>query len=156
MKVAVALCMMLAAPAAAQSLRDTHLYAGDGSGCFLRQYSNDHLAKHPQQMVSMIAIGRTDYAPMDVEQPMRMMVMFRTGDYATTLAWCRESGPGMVCQTEGDGGAFSLEGRTKGAVVLRPMGDLVIEGAEEFHMLSATSGDDREFLIPPVPPDACP
>jgi hypothetical protein len=147
---------LLGTPAAAQSLIDTHLYASGGSGCFLRQYSDDHLAKHPAQMVSMIAIGRTDYRPLYADQPMRVMVMFRTGDYATTLADCREGGPGMVCTTEGDGGAFTLEARPKGAVLLRPVGDLVMEGAEEFHMLSATSGDDREFLIPPVPPDACP
>lgn len=147
----------LTAPAAAQSLIDTHLYADGGSGCFLRQYTGNHLARHPQQMVSMIAIGRTDFVPLSGEQPVRLTVMFRTGDSASAEAWCREGGPGMVCNAEGDAGTFTLEGRAKGAVVLRPVGEgLVLEGADTFHFLSAIDGDDREFLIPPVPADACP
>lgn len=148
---------LLALPAGAESLRATHLHADGASGCFLRQYSRDHMAAHPAQMVTLIALGRTGGDPWAKLQPVRLMAMFRSGDSATVEAWCRDGGPGMVCSAEGDAGTFTLEARSKGAIVLEPVGGgLVLEGAADFHMLSPTTGDDRSFLLPPVPADACP
>jgi hypothetical protein len=63
----------------------------------------------------------------------------------------------MLCSVEGDGGAFSLEGRADGKLMLRALGEgVVIEGRLDFFTLSPKVGDDGAFLIPPVPADACP
>lgn len=156
------LCGM-AAPVAAQSVLETHLRGPGSSGCYLRDYAPAHLAAHPVQQVREVALGPVNWAPPGgwggnaPDVVLRVAVALRDGRRATALAACITAGPQLLCAMEGDEGAFGLEARAGGAVLLRPLhrGMVFAAGAERI-VLSPDVGDDRAFLVPPVPADACP
>lgn len=126
--------------------------------CYLREYSRQHLAKHPDQMVRMIALGPETGAGEADAPILRVAVMLRGGgEVLTGTAYCDGWGKRMDCGMEGDAGAFLLEPASNGAVRLSVSRQgLFFEGSEGFVELRGDRGDDRVFLIPSVPPDACP
>lgn len=160
---ALILWLMLAAPAGAQSVLDTHLRGPGASGCYLRDYTPAHLAAHPDQRVVRIALGRSDWAPPGgwgdpaPEAVVKVAVTLRDGTRAEALAACIPAGPQAICAMEGDEGAFGIEPRPGGAVLLRPLHTgMVFAVGERLVLLQPDRGDDRAFLVPAVPADACP
>jgi hypothetical protein len=156
------LCL-LALPVQAQSVLETHLRGPGSSGCYLRDYAPAHLAAHPAQQVALIALGPVDWAPPGgwgngvPDIVLRVAVTLRDGRRAGALAACITAGPQLVCGMEGDQGAFGIEPRAGGAVLLRPLHTgMIFDAGAELIVLSPKAGDDRAFLVPPVPADACP
>lgn len=146
--------LLAAAPALAQSPRDAIF--GAGSGCYLRDYSASHLADHPAQQVDIIAIGPAGADERMTIVKVGILLRDRGGDF-TAMAYCENEADHLYCLMEGDAGAFTLTPAAKGAVKLSvARRGMLFEGAVGFAELSGTAGDDRVFLIPPVPADACP
>lgn len=126
--------------------------------CYLRQYSRQHLAEHPAQNVTLIALGPETGADEADAPILRVGLMVRGDDeiYLGT-AYCDGWGRRMDCVMEGDAGAFILEDAKGGAVKLTlARRGIAFEGSRRFVELAGDRGDDRVFLIPAVPADACP
>lgn len=156
MRYVFAVLVIFASPASAQSPRDA-MFPSDTS-CYLRQYSRDHLAKHPNQLVTGISIGPDqDQWESDILL-LNLSVTLRGRDESFAgVAYCENTGGVLSCGLEGDAGWFMLKPRPKGAVLLSVGKDgISFEGNSSFVSLEGTRGDDREFLLPPVPADACP
>ena len=153
-RLAIALTL-LATPALAQSPRDT-MFPSDAS-CYLRHYDRTHLAGHPQQRVRDIAIGpasgsfESDVLRLTVQIMLRDVEQIFPG-----TARCENSGGSLSCEMDGKAGWFTLTPRPKGAVRLDVgRGGLVLQD-RGFIYVSGELGDDRQFLLPPVPADSCP
>lgn len=146
---------LLATPALGQSPRQT-MFPSDAS-CYLRHYDRAHLASHPQQRVSEIAIGplsgsfESDVLSLSVQISLRDVDQIFTG-----TARCENTGGSLSCEMDGKAGWFTLTPRAKGAVRLDVgRGGLVLQD-RGFIYVSGELGDDRQFLLPPVPADSCP
>ncbi|MBP9184499.1 MAG: hypothetical protein KBF78_15290 [Fuscovulum sp.] len=162
---AVLIAALLAGPAGAEGRVGAlsgglsgALFPSDAS-CYLRQYSAAHLAAHPDQRVTQIALGPWGPAWGKDRDLVLTVAVYLTGDAErySGAAWCRDAGPYLHCRMEGDAGSFALEAATGRALRMTLTGDGIgFEGPRDFVELSARTGDDRVFLIPPVPADACP
>lgn len=145
-----ALCLATALPAGAQTI--------DPNGCWLRQYSAGHLAKHPDQTVTLIALGPETGAE-EADAPILRLAVQKRGsrEIFYGAAYCDGWRSPMDCMMEGDMGLFRLERAKDGAVKLtvHRVG-VTLEGSRDFVTLYGDRGDDIAFLIPRVPPDACP
>lgn len=146
---------LLATPALAESPR-AEMFPSDAS-CYLRHYDKAHLAKHPQQQVREIALGpQTGSFESDVLSLTVALSLRGVPEIYSGTAYCENTGGSLSCQMEGDAGWFTLTPRKKGTVLLKVGKDgLGFEGSN-FITISGTTGDDREFLLPPVPADSCP
>jgi hypothetical protein len=156
MKALAALLILAALPAQAQSPRQT-LFPTDGS-CYLRQYSNRHLADHPNQLVTQIALG-PEYGQAEADVLILRVAVYARGsnERFTGSAYCENTGASLSCGLEGDGGRFSLSPGKKGALTMRVGRDpLGFEGSRGFLTFGGGVSDDETFLIPRVPADACP
>jgi hypothetical protein len=162
---AVLIAALLAGPAGAEGRVGAlsgglsgALFPSDAS-CYLRQYSAAHLAAHPDQRVTQIALGPWGPAWGKDRDLVLTVAVYLTGDAErySGAAWCRDAGPYLHCRMEGDAGSFALEAAAGRALRMTLTGDGIgFEGPRDFVELSARTGDDRVFLIPPVPADACP
>ena len=146
-----AIFMSIAAqPLAAQSPMDTMF--PDKSGCYLRQYSPDHLAKHPEQRVTQIGLT----AEADVAFPMLglwvdVTLRGQPGGEFLALAECENIEDTLYCTMEGDAGAFSIALRKDGAILVE-VGryGMTFENEAGFVTLEQQRGDDRSFLLQKV------
>jgi hypothetical protein len=143
----------LSLPAMAQGPIDK-LFPGK-SGCYARSYSLSHLAKHPEQLVTDIAL----LADPEVADPMLglwVLVELR-GDIAGSyegFGYCDPAGPGLACRMEGDAGSFTVTEDEAGAILIEVgRHGMSFEGEVDFITLMPDRGDDRSFLLKPV---ACP
>ena len=156
MRPALALAL-LATPALAKSPRDM-MFPSDAS-CYLRQYTPLHLAGHPDQRVTLVALG-----PLSAEwgDPRYLVLTVAlhvrgTSERYQAVAYCENESDHLYCQMEGDAGGFVLTPGRDGALRMAlGRGGIGFEGAQDFLELSGTTGDDRVFLLPAVPADACP
>jgi hypothetical protein len=157
--------MMLALPliatatiAGAEGLLESHFGAAapHSGGCFLRQYSDSHLAKHPDQRVTFINLAPVPLYARPDQIILNVLIRLRGGAYASGMAYCEPAGQGLSCGMEGDAGMFSLTGKQDGALLLK-VGSygMSFETETEFVTLEPDKGDDREFLIPNVDAAAC-
>lgn len=148
---------VLAMPALAQSPRDI-MFPSDAS-CYLRHYDKAHLSKHQEQIVKEIALGPWDPAVGDGDRLVLLLAVYVRGtdERFVANAYCKNEADHLHCQMEGDAGSFTVTPAKNGAIRLDLTRDgIAFEGEGGFVALSGTSGDDRQFLIPPVPADACP
>jgi hypothetical protein len=140
---------LLAAPATAQTMAPGE--------CFLRQYSRDHMASHTDQTVTLIALGPETGAEEADAPILRLMVMVRGDSEAYRgSAYCDGWGVPMDCLMEGDAGAFRIEPAKGGVRLTLAVRGVSFEGTRDFVTLDGDRGDDRVFLLPRVPADACP
>jgi hypothetical protein len=145
----VALCLGLALPAQAQTIPP--------GSCYLRDYSDSHLAKHPEQTVTLIALGPETGAD-EADAPILRLAVQKRGsrEIFRGVAYCDGWRSPMSCMMEGDMGLFRLE-RTKDGVRLTVhRAGVTLEGRSDFVTLYGDRGDDIVFAIPRVPADACP
>lgn len=122
------------------------------AACFQRHYDAAHLAKHPQQQVTDIALTPAEGQEVSTSLVVDISVQLRgISDSYIGSAYCEPAAAGLSCGMEGDAGAFSLALREGGALLLKvdPRG-MSFEGAQDFLTLSGSSGDDRAFLLQPV------
>jgi hypothetical protein len=151
----------LPGPLAAQTFRDTHFANPDlpGGPCYQRTYTTAHLADHPQQQVTQITLRPSLLSP-EVATGDYLLDLFvmRRGDPEELMAtaYCTPRSTRMDCLLEGDAGGFRLEaaGPARLRLTVGPQG-VLFEGRADVLELSATTGDDRVFLIPNAAPEAC-
>ena len=157
-RLALPLALLAAAsPAVAKSPRD-QMFPDDRS-CYLRTYTRAHLADHPQQRVTRIALGPWATAPDDPRYLTLQLAVDLRGspERFGVVAYCENEAGHLFCQLEGDAGSFTLQPRPNGALRLKvSRRGMTLEGNRDFIEISGTSGDDRMFLLPPGGADACP
>ena len=126
------------------------------SGCYVRNYTAKHLASHPKQRVTGIAV----IAEASIADPMIGLwtaVDLRgvPGGSYEALAYCEPvSADALRCGMEGDAGSYTLSPSKDGAILIEvgPYG-MSFEGDQGFATLESQSGDDRSFILYPA---ACP
>lgn len=149
------LAALAASPALAQSPREA-MFPSDGT-CYLRHYDKGHMAAHPAQRVREIAIGPLSGSFGGDELILAVNVTLRDSpEIFTGAAYCENSADTLGCHLEGDAGWFTLHPRPGGKILLEVSRDGIGFEGSDFIELSGNSGDDREFLLPPVPADSCP
>jgi hypothetical protein len=151
----VTLAMCLALPVAAKSPRDQMFPAE--SWCYARSYSKAHLAEHPVQQVTDIAL--TPDRGTDSDPMLRLVLKLKLrglDEVFEAVSYCEnEGGDTLYCAVEGDGGGFAVTPAKGGAVLMTVSSYGVgIEGATGFVALERNRGDDRSFLMPMV--EVCP
>ncbi len=150
--------ILTASISAAQGLLDSHFGAAapHRGGCFHRDYSADHLARHPDQRVTSITLAPVPLDSPEGEIELNVMIRLRGGGVYSSLAYCSPSRATLACRMEGDAGTFTLTGAADSALLLNvgPHG-ISFEGDSEFIALEPDRGDDRVFLIPNVNADTC-
>jgi hypothetical protein len=134
-------------PLAAQS--PTDLMFPGRSGCYIRQYGPDHLARHPEQRVTTILL----LAEGSIAEPMLgvwVNVSLRgvPGGEFEALSYCENIEDTLYCGMEGDAGAFTLRPAKDGAVLLEVARyGMSFENERGFETLESDRGDDRSFLL---------
>lgn len=152
----LALALTLAAtPALADSPR-AQMFPSDAS-CYLRQYDDAHLASHPDQMVTMIALG-PDQGNWEADVlVLKIAVQLRdSSELFQSYAYCDTEGALLACQLEGDGGGFHLKPHARGPFMMVGEEALGFEGADGFVTFGGGFTDDDAFILPLVPADSCP
>ncbi len=147
---------LAATPALAQSPRDT-MFPG-GEGCYLRNYTRAHLAGHPDQRVTEIALGPWAPGRADPRYLVLTIAVSLRGEpgLLTSAAYCENEADHLFCGLEGDAGSFVLEPPGTVPFAFPSPATACPSKRERLHHLSGTTGDDRVFLLPPVPADSCP
>ena len=143
--------VLAALPAPAQDLRAT-AFPGPGS-CYARDYDAAHLAAHPKQRVTSLAISpdRTAFG----ERYLWLWIdgtLRGTDDRLEALAACEKIGTRLDCSMEGDAGEFTLRAAANRAILLvvGPYG-MTFELGGDAITLQPDRGDDRSFLLLPTP-----
>ncbi len=146
--------LMLATAVAAKSPQD--LMFPDRTSCYARSYSASHLANHPGQRVTKIAL-RPDFDAPGPFLTLKMTFVLRMvpGDAFQAYAACEnEGGDTLFCLLEGDAGGFQITPAKHGAILIEVSSlGMTLENDRAFATLEAKAGDDRSFLLHPV---ACP
>jgi hypothetical protein len=117
--------------------------------CFRRDYSDQHLAEHPKQVVTVVQLRRLadnlDVTPFQ----MQLNVWRRAnGQRYGAVLFCAFASPDLVaCRVEGDGGKLDisigeLDGQAGLKVVTR---GVTLEGPDFFSFGAKT--DDRVFYL---------
>ncbi|MEZ5798491.1 MAG: hypothetical protein R3D63_14080 [Paracoccaceae bacterium] len=124
--------------------------------CYRRQYDRAHLASHPDQRVTEIAVGAV---ARDARVVVVNLSLMRRGDREVYLAsaYCESRLDHLSCLMEGDAGAFDLSPAKGGKLLLTvATRGMAFEGARDFVEISGLTGDDRSFLLAGAAPGACP
>ncbi|WP_189409581.1 hypothetical protein [Neogemmobacter tilapiae] len=145
---------LLPCPTLADSVAD---HFRKGSGCHIRQYNAAHLAGHPEQTVTEIALNPSALPNEPGLELLDLFVQVKGRNYEYhALAYCEPGPKQWSCGLEGDGGRFILTHEKQGTLRLTVgKGGLGFEGAQDFLTLYGDRGDDRVFLIPSVPAELC-
>jgi hypothetical protein len=147
---ALLILTLLSTGAAAQS--PTPLFTPDQDVCFGRLYDRNHLASHPNQKVTSLHVfhaadGRREAENYDPKQKADAQEAFRErgetavsafvtfrdrrGMFNNTLICEKDSGAGVRCYIECDGGSFMLKGESNDTVVLDNNGFVLVGGCGE-------------------------
>ena len=144
------LALLLATgPVAAQSPQEQMF--PNPTTCYARTYSADHLAKHPQQRVTKMALVQDHQAAEPfLSLWVRVTLRGASGGAAEALASCENTSSVLYCTMEGDAGGFQIE-KAKGGAVLVTVSSLGMgfETDSGFITLDRTAGDDRSFILRP-------
>lgn len=121
--------------------------------CYARVYSADHLASHPAQRVTRIAIS-PDFriaAPQFAVQ-LRLTLRGPAGGAVEATGYCEnEGGSTIYCGLEGDAGGFQITPAKGGAIIISVSSlGMSFETDTDFVTLERDKGDDRSFLLRPV------
>jgi len=121
--------------------------------CYARSYSDDHLAKHPAQRVTRIAIS-PDFAIADPMLGVHLKLRLRgvPGGAFEAYGYCENNGSQtLYCAMEGDAGGFQITPAKKGGILIEVSSlGMSFENDTGFATLEKKSGDDRSFLLQPV------
>lgn len=122
-------------------------------GCYARSYSDAHLAKHTEQLVTDIALIAD---PMVADPMLGLWIeLDLRGDIAGSyegFGYCENAGDGLSCGIEGDGGNFTVTPREDGAILLEVgKHGMSFEAEVDYITLMPDRGDDRSFLLQPAP-----
>ena len=163
----LALALISAAlPVWAGAPLERHFGAADS--CYQRIYSDDHLARHPQQKVAAM---RLDHFPGDQaylglggswhsypDTPalaLRLSVWLRGREMWRTVAVCAPEGARIRCGLECDAGSFFVQDRDAGSVLITGGGDLWFTDCDVGDRVLIRQPDDLSFLLRRLPDAAC-
>lgn len=138
-----------AGPALAESPTDRMF--PDPTTCYARTYSDNHLAKHPQQRVTQMALvqDRSATEPF-LALWVRVTLRGREGGTSEALSYCENTSSVLYCTMEGDAGGFQIEEARDGAILVSVSSlGMGFETDSGFVTLERNSGDDRSFLLQP-------
>ena len=176
---AAALIVMLSAPAAAQDARTERIFAPfvaaepGAHACWRRTYTSDHLAAHPDQLVTDMEF-RLAYQVYGAEQgfdepayghPFQLLVSRRgDGRRLEAVGECIPQPNGRIfCGVECDGGGLYLHERAQGKVLVGfegmwgiALSECGTDPEEGYGEPLLPGKDDKEFLLSPVKDAACP
>lgn len=146
-----ALFICSALPALAKSPQD-QMFPGRDS-CYARSYTEDHLATHPAQRVTEIAVI-PDFTIADPMLGLRVLVRLRGvpgGDFEA-FAYCENEGAStLYCGMEGDAGSFAITPAKNGAILIQVSSlGMSFENDSGFATLERNQGDDRSFILRPA------
>jgi hypothetical protein len=123
---------------------------GTAAGCYKRTYDKAHMAKHPNQMVTMIELAyapATDPAYIEGFGPIAfgLSVLTRSSqnEIVGNVALCRNEGQAVFCGMEGDGGAFIVT--RAGPTKIRL--DISVELTFETDRFISLGSDDKIFVL---------
>jgi hypothetical protein len=134
------------------------------TSCYLRDYSDSHLAKHPEQRVTRIAVGPdlNAYAEGQVGA-IRLSVVLRDGVALSEVADCRSKGASTFCVMDAELGIYTINATPEGIRLQVGEEGISFEtfnpdepDAVDRVMISGISGDDRVFDIPATRSSGCP
>jgi hypothetical protein len=122
--------------------------------CYARSYTDDHLAKHPQQRVTDIRLS-PDFQIADPLLGLHVMLRLRgtPGGAFEGYGYCENAGGDTVyCAMEGDAGGFAVTPAKGGAVLVSVSSlGMSFENDAGFVTLEKEQGDDRSFILRPSP-----
>lgn len=122
-----------------------------GDSCYHRLYSDDHLARHPDQRVTAMTIVADPAHPADPWPAVTVRVALRGGHRAEAVAYCQNIEATLYCEMEGDAGGFGVEVAKNGAVLVSvSRAGMGFETERDLVTLEARQGDDRSFLLGPA------
>lgn len=136
--------------AQAQDMRQTRFPAPDS--CFARDYDAAHLASHPAQRVTSLALSPDRTAVGEIYLWLWITGTIRgTDDQLEAMAACEPVGDILDCSMEGDAGEFTIKPAKGGAILLEvgPYG-MTFEIGSDVVTLEPDRGDDRTFLLRPT------
>lgn len=160
-----------AAPAEPESPALAALYPAQTNvpACYARAYDAKHLAQHPDQKVTAIAMrfvnrdAGADPAIPGVGHLFQLQVRLRGGkDVLKALGPCLAEGDNVFCGVECDGGGLYAKKRDDGALILSFDESWGIRmtttcDEDEANVASVVPGrDDKVFRLDPVPASQCP
>lgn len=141
-----------AATAAFAKSPQEQMFPGTDS-CYARRYSDDHLAKHPAQRVTEIAIS-PDFTSADPFLGVHLTLNLRgvPGGAFEAYGYCEnQGGQTLYCGMEGDAGGFQITPAKQGGILIKVSSlGMGFENEAGFATLERNSGDDRGFLLQPV------
>lgn len=122
--------------------------------CYARRYADGHLARHPKQTVTSVALLRRGPSTSDNPLPsqrflidVRVMVRGSKETYLGTAFCGASDGKSASCQLEGDAGPFTIKAGSDGRLLLETgSGGIGFEGDDFIH-IGAAGSDDRVFLL---------
>jgi hypothetical protein len=124
----------------------------DAASCYERVYVQGHLADHPAQRVTRMALVPEDRHGESV-LGLWVSVTLRGvpgGDF-DALAYCENNASVLYCAMEGDAGSFQIQEAKNGAVLVSVSSyGMGFENDQGFVTLARTAGDDRSFLLQPA------
>lgn len=138
---------------------------GDFDSCYTRQYSQDHLAKNPEQTVSYIRFDHTptnnEFVKYDAntgELEFSVSVNFIDSDknYSNS-GRCHPDGDKLTCNIECDGGGFDIKSKDADSI-------LIYTGEYGFRVSGCgfddirgvfRETDDKIFLLHKLPSNQC-
>jgi hypothetical protein len=145
----LAALVLAALPAAAQSPTDR--FFPTPLSCYARDYTAEHLAGHPQQRASSMALTPLGRTERFLEVLVTATLRDGPGEPLTALAYCENIDDSLYCTMEGDAGAFSITAARDGAVLVEVSSlGMSFEGAVGFVTFERDRGDDRSFLLRPT------
>lgn len=151
---ACATFLMLCAPFAADAESPTQQMFPRNDSCYARSYDAGHLASHPDQRVTRVAL-RPDFtseAPLMVLD-VRLSLRGAPGGEFEALAICENTGGSIYCAMEGDASGFQIEPAKNRSILITVSSlGMSFENESGFVTLERNAGDDRSFLLRP---EAC-
>jgi hypothetical protein len=142
--------LILATPLSAKSPQG--LMFPDGTSCYSRKYSDEHLSSHPAQRVTTMSVSPAfDYADPLLGLYLTVQLRGVPGGAFEAYAACEnEGGSTLYCVMEGDAGAFQITPAKNGGILIEVSRlGMGFENETGFATLEAKSGDDRSFILRP-------
>ncbi|MBK1794662.1 hypothetical protein JHL21_09110 [Devosia sp. WQ 349] len=137
----------------------------DGTACWYRAYTEQHLRDHPQQNVTSLSFTLTYQEPDEFgleEFVFRLDASLRDGRQGTAVGPCAVEGLELWCGVECDGGGIYVSAREGRRVLidLARTGRIAMSydcGSEDFESgFSLDAGlDDKQFLLSDLLPQFC-
>lgn len=128
-------------------------------GCFARVYDRQHLAQHPDQLITAVKL-KIYPSPLDRTLSFAVQMQRRGEDKPLhNSGSCREEGSKMTCGIDCDGGGVSVTRRSSSTILMGLVGIRMLscgDTADDENGVYVTSGkDDRDFLLNHVDDAVC-